>query len=107
MDETKLRTIAQLSAFLDATPVVSFTGIAVAAGNTDQRYAHISRVLKRFDYPHRKKAKRGVILAYLQRTSGYSRAQIKRLISRWQWLVKPNSTEANRCGCTPSTHGSC
>ena len=84
MDETKLRTIAQLDAFLDATPEISFTGIAVAAGGDDERYAHISRVLKRFDYPHRKKAERGVILAYLQRTSGYSRAQIKRLVARWQ-----------------------
>jgi len=28
MDETKLRTIAQLQEFLDATPEVSFTGAA-------------------------------------------------------------------------------
>lgn len=45
---------------------------------------HISRVLKRFDYPHRNKRERGVVLAYLQRTSGYSRSQIKRLVSRWR-----------------------
>lgn len=37
MDETKLRTIAQLDAFLDATPEISFTGIAVAAGGDDER----------------------------------------------------------------------
>lgn len=30
-----------------------------------------------------KKCERGVILAYLQHTSGYSRAQIKRLVARW------------------------
>ena len=88
MDETKLHTIAQLAAFLDATPEISFTGIvgagAGAGEDGDERYAHISRVLKRFDYPCRKKVERGVILAYLQRTSGYSRAQITRLVSRWQ-----------------------
>ena len=68
MDETKLRTIAQLQEFLDATPEVSFSG---AAGEADtQRYAHISRVLRRFDYPQRSKRERSVVLAYLRRTSG-------------------------------------
>jgi len=68
MDETKLRTIAQLQEFLDATPEVSFSG---AAGDGDaQRYEHISRVLKRFDHPQRSKRERGVVLAYLRRTSG-------------------------------------
>ena len=81
MDETKLRTIAQLQEFLDATPEVSFTG---AAGEDDtQRYEHISRVLRRFDYPQRNKRERGVVLAYLRRTSGYSRPQITRLVARW------------------------
>jgi len=81
MDETKLRTIAQLQEFLDATPEVSFTG---TAGDGDaQRYAHISRVLRRFDYPQRSKLERGVVLAYLRRTSGYSRTQITRLVARW------------------------
>ncbi len=69
MDETKLRTIAQLQEFLDATPEVSIEG---ATGDADaQRYAHISRVLRRFDYPQRNKRERGVVLAYLRRTSGY------------------------------------
>ncbi|MDZ7813335.1 MAG: integrase [Ideonella sp.] len=53
MDETKLRTIQQLQDFVDATPEVKFTN---AAGDDDsERYAHISRVLKRFDYPQRNK----------------------------------------------------
>ena len=61
MDETKLRSIAQLQDFLDATPEVSFTG---AAGEADtQRYAHISRVLKRFDYRQCSKMERGVVQA--------------------------------------------
>ena len=47
MDETKLRTIAQLREFLDATPEVKFT-LAAGAGDAE-RYERISRVLKRFD----------------------------------------------------------
>jgi transposase InsO family protein len=81
MDETKLRTIEQLEGFLKATPEIRFTGVAGQAN--DERYAHISRVLRRFDYANRKRRDRGVILAYLQRSSGYSRAQIKRLVARW------------------------
>ena len=82
MDEAKLRTIAQLQEFLDATQDIKFTG---TPGNNDtQRYEHISRVLQRFDHPHRNKRERGVVLAYLRRTSGYSRAQLTRLVGRWQ-----------------------
>jgi transposase InsO family protein len=81
MNDAKLRTIAQLQDFVKATPEVSFSGIGHKGDN--ERYEHISRVLKRFDYPHRTKHERGVVLAYLQSTSGYSRAQIKRLVARW------------------------
>lgn len=90
MDEAKLRTIAQLLEFLDATQEISFTG---TPGNSDsQRYEHISRVLKRFEYPGRSKGERGVVLAYLRRTSGYSRSQLTRLVGRW---------EANRLAQVP------
>jgi len=82
MDEAKLRTIAQLQEFLDATQEISFT---VAPGDgDDQRYEHISRVLKRFCYPGLGKGERGVVLAYLRRTSGYSRSHITRLVGRWE-----------------------
>ena len=48
MDETKLRAIVQLQEFLAATPEVNFTA---AEGSGDlNRYEHISRVLKHFDY---------------------------------------------------------
>ena len=80
MDETRLRTIEQLEDFLSASGSVAFT----AAGNDGERYAHISRVLLRFDYPGRSKRERGIVLRYLQHTSGYSRAQVTRLVAGWQ-----------------------
>jgi hypothetical protein len=64
MDEAKLRTVAQLQEFLDATQEVTFTG---APGEGDQqRYEHISLVLKRLAYPGLSKGERGVVLAYLR-----------------------------------------
>jgi hypothetical protein len=80
MDDTRLTTIAQLEQFLSANAQVEFS----PHGDDAQRYAHISRVLRRLDYPRRTKRERGVVLAYLRYTSGYSRAQLTRLVRRWQ-----------------------
>ena len=68
MDEARLSTIGQLEDFLRASGTVEFS----AAGDDGERYGHISRVLARFDYPRRSKRERGVVLRYLQHTSGYS-----------------------------------
>ena len=80
MDETQLCTIEQIEAFLRGSASIKF----LAVGDDTERYAHISRVLKRFDYQGRTKKERGVLRRYLQQTSGYSRAQLTRLVSRWQ-----------------------
>lgn len=79
MDESQLRTIEQVEQFLAASAQVAFT----AHGDDVERYGHISRVLKRFDYPRCNKHDRGVLLRYLQHTSGYSRAQVTRLVKQW------------------------
>ena len=80
MNEARLTTIEQIELFLSASTSIEFS----AAGDDSERYAHISRVLKRFDYPGRNKRERGLLRRYLQHTSGYSRAQLTRLVSRWQ-----------------------
>ena len=49
MNESLLRTIAQLQEFLDATPQVQFS--SHGDDGDSQRYKHISAVLARFDYP--------------------------------------------------------
>ncbi len=88
MDESRLSTIAQIEEFLSASTQVEFSA---HSGDTE-RYAHISRVLKRFDYPRRNKHERGVLLAYLRHISGYSRPQLTRLVARWH---------ANRLAAVP------
>ena len=79
MDESRLTTIEQIVQFLSGSAQVTFS----AFGNDTERYAHISRVLSRFDYLRRNKRERGVLLAYLRQTSGYSRPQVTRLVARW------------------------
>ena len=80
MNEVRLTTIAQIEHFLSASAAIEFS----ATGDDGSRHEHISRVLKRFNYPACSKRARGVLRRYLQHTSGYSRAQITRLVSRWQ-----------------------
>lgn len=79
MNETRLCTIEQIEQFLSASTQIDFT----AHGGDLERYAHISDVLKRFGYHQRGKHDRGVLLRYLQHTSGYSRAQLTRLVKQW------------------------
>lgn len=80
MNEERLETIEQIEQFLRASEPIEFS----ASGDGSERYGHISRELKRFDYARRGKRDRGVLLRYLQHTSGYSRSQVTRLVSRWQ-----------------------
>ncbi len=79
MNETRLCTIEQIEQFLGASAQIDFS----AHGGDLERYAHIADVLKRFDYHQRDKHDRGVLLRYLQHTSGYSRAQLTRLVKQW------------------------
>jgi len=79
MSEVKLDTISKIEEFLRGSAEVEFT----PDGCDTERYAHISRVLQRFDYPRCNKRERGVLSAYLRHTSGYSRAQLTRLVARW------------------------
>lgn len=88
MNETRLCTIEQIEQFLSGSTLIEFS----KSGKDSERYEHISRVLTRFDYPRRSRHERGVLLKYLQRTSGYSRAQITRLIAQWH---------GNRLASTP------
>ena len=72
MDESRLQTISQLSAFLTGTLEVQFS----VPDNDDRRYAHIVAVAQRFRYARLNRPDKGVVLRYLQRTSCYSRAQV-------------------------------
>lgn len=79
MNEAQVRTVEQVRQVLAGTQALEFR----AAEDDDGRYRWIEAVLWRLDYRLLRRADRGVVLAYLQRLSGYSRAQVTRLVSRW------------------------
>ncbi len=87
MDEAQVRTLEQVRQVLRGTEALQFRRPEDDAG----RYAWIESVLQRFAYRQRSRAERGTVLAYVRRLSGYRRAQVTRLVSRWvagQPLVK-------------------
>ena len=80
MNESKLATIEQIRQFLTGTADVAFT---VPADETKRR-DFVVAVLKRFPYFRLAKKQRGVLLAYLQRVTGYSRQQLSRLLAQYR-----------------------
>ncbi len=80
MNETKIKTLDQVRDFLAGTTPVKFTD----CGEGGDRYRHIAGVLERFGYRRLRKPDKGLILRYLERTTGYSRQQLTRLVKRWR-----------------------
>jgi transposase InsO family protein len=79
MNETQVRTLEQVREVVQGTQALQFRRPEDDQG----RYAWIESVLKRFGYRQLPRPDRGDVLAYVQRLSGFSRAQVTRLVSRW------------------------
>jgi transposase InsO family protein len=79
MNEAQVRTLEQVRQVVAGTQALEFR----RAEDDEGRYAWIAQVLQRFGYRQLGRSDRGAVLAYLQRLSGYSRAQLTRLVSRW------------------------
>ena len=78
MDDSRITTLEQIQGLLKTPSELKLKGLS-----RPQRYAWIEGALKRFDYFSLGKKGKGLVRAYTARLSGYSRAAITRLISRW------------------------
>jgi len=79
MNEAQVRTLEQVRLVVAGTQALEFR----RAEDDEGRYGWIEQVLRRFGYRQLGRADKGAVLAYLQHLSGYSRAQVTRLVSRW------------------------
>jgi len=79
MNDTALQTIEQIEAFLAVASTVEFH-----FETTETLYAWVQSTLARFAYITLGKAHKGVVRRYLRKVSGYSRAQVARLIRTFQ-----------------------
>jgi hypothetical protein len=79
MDDSRITTVAQLQAFLNASQkvVVSLEDQAI-----DKKYAFIERAIKQFSYENLSKKEKRIVLLYIRKITGYKRRQLYRLVKR-------------------------
>jgi transposase InsO family protein len=76
MNDEQLRTLNQVKDFLEGSPTIEFKGLIAS-----EKYKWIEEVLTRFRYQKLHKEGKGLIKRYILKVTGYSRAQLTRLIS--------------------------
>ena len=78
MIDTNLNDFHALGRFLHGVPKIEFSGTS-----KEERYEWVKEVLNRFNFRKLKKGKRGQVREYIQKITGYSNAQISRLIAKY------------------------
>lgn len=80
MNVSKLDSIEQIKEFLDGTAAVAFSNPTDMAALR----SFIATVLRRYRYFRLSKGPRGVLFAYMQRLTGYSRQHLSKLIGQYR-----------------------
>jgi len=80
MDETQIQTLKDVEQFLAGI----FDASLKLQGSKDDVYTWIQHTLVRFRYLCLGKKQKGLVRAYIQRLSGYSRPQMNRLIAQYR-----------------------
>jgi transposase InsO family protein len=91
MNDENIRTIEQVRQFLEGSEGANFKGITV-----EEKYDWIEGVLVKFRYIKLNKAEKGVIRRYIEKVSGYSRAQLDRLIREYKRKGKLRKAQYKR-----------
>ncbi|MFA4850833.1 MAG: hypothetical protein WC626_14000 [Methanoregula sp.] len=78
MDDRRLQTIEQIRQFPGGNHEVEFKPLS-----GEERYQWVESVLRRFRYPQLRRQEKGLIRQYMVKVTGYSRAQISRLIGQY------------------------
>ena len=79
MNDTQLETLDQVRQFLEGTEAISFQ-----IESKDARYRWIQHTLVKFRYIKLSKTNKGLITRYIRKMTGYSLAQVKRLIKQYR-----------------------
>lgn len=79
MNDTQLETLDQVRQFLEGSEAISFQ-----IESKDARYHWLQHTLVKFRYLQLSKTDKGLITRYLRKMTGYSLAQVKRLIKQYR-----------------------
>ena len=89
MDDKQIQTLEQFQQFVASSQTIEFKG-------TDTKYQWIEEVLKKFKYQWLKRHGKGILRRYIEKVTGYSRAQVARLVSSYRESGKLRVTEYHR-----------
>ena len=92
MDDTQITTLEQIRDVLVGSRVIAFK-----ATDRRERYAWVELVLKRFGYFRLNRDEKGLVKSYLTRLSGFSRAQLTRLVTTCllEGALRPSKARRN------------
>lgn len=79
VSDSRVMTMEELAAFLQSSKTLSFRG-----KTRQETYAWIEETLRVYGYGSRPRAEKGLLRQYLGKMSGYSRAQLTRLIAQYR-----------------------
>jgi hypothetical protein len=96
MDDFQVRTLEQVRRFLHGTD-----SMELAISSKSECYDWVRRTLVRFEYLTLRRSDRGILLRYLYRVSGYSRAQINRLVRQYRETGEIERRHCTMNGFTP------
>jgi transposase len=91
MNDDKLQTLEQVRRFVTGSQPLEFEGV-----HTKEKYQWIEEELRKFRYNRLKKEGKGLIRRYITKVTGYSRAQVTRLIGKYQETGKIKVEEYRR-----------
>lgn len=80
MNVSRLDTIEQIQEFLNATAEIVFSN----PSDESTLRSFVATVIKRYRYFKLTKGQRGILFAYMQRLTGYSRQHLSRLIAQYR-----------------------
>ena len=79
LKDTRSMSCGELQTFLQASDALTFTG-----HSRQETYAWIEQTLRRYDYLSRPRRQKGLLRRYLLKISGFSPAQLTRLIAQYR-----------------------
>jgi len=114
MNDEQLETLEQVKQFVEGSQAIKFKGIICK-----EKYIWIEEVLRKFKYQRLKRSGKGLLKRYVLKVTGYSRAQVTRLVGMYQrygrikvvdyrrhrFPRKYNATEVGLLSLTDELHG--
>ena len=83
MNDTRIKTLEQVRGFLAGT-----SGVELSISSKEECYRWIEQILIRLGYRNCGKAEKGLLLDSIEKVSGYSRIQVKRLVKQYIKTVR-------------------